>query len=106
MRYYKLYASMRPRLLHLGYEFHETTRNNTEQASMRPRLLHLGYHGKHRLHDSAEGASMRPRLLHLGYGKWKLSYVGNHAGFNEAEAFTPRIYVMFAGIEADIKGLQ
>ena len=36
-------ASMRPRLLHLGYLFVCATRSHDDQASMRPRLLHLGY---------------------------------------------------------------
>ena len=34
---------------------------------------------------------MRPRLLHLGYGAAAVAALVIAAGFNEAEAFTPRI---------------
>ena len=34
---------------------------------------------------------MRPRLLHLGYGTDAQTGRGEYNGFNEAEAFTPRI---------------
>ena len=36
-------ASMRPRLLHLGYKHNFITEEICHEASMRPRLLHLGY---------------------------------------------------------------
>ena len=36
---------------------------------------------------------MRPRLLHLGYQEVKRMATRNQNGFNEAEAFTPRIRV-------------
>ena len=35
---------------------------------------------------------MRPRLLHLGYTGTGARKRAQAAGFNEAEAFTPRIY--------------
>ena len=34
---------------------------------------------------------MRPRLLHLGYGRRAGRALVRRQGFNEAEAFTPRI---------------
>ena len=37
------------------------------EASMKPRLLHLGYYDATKADDTHLGASMRPRLLHLGY---------------------------------------
>ena len=84
---------MRPRLLHLGYEPSGCRRRSCLlHASMRPRLLHLGYLLIRRLYEAVNGgASMRPRLLHLGY---QLEVQRAHLdpdGFNEAEAFTPRI---------------
>ena len=114
----EIIASMRPRLLHLGYpllcvQMHE----KNKFASMRPRLLHLGYAGlascfnRHiSCFNEAEAftprifrtppsgssgvrlASMRPRLLHLGYylARGHLRHI--IGGFNEAEAFTPRIF--------------
>ena len=109
-------ASMRPRLLHLGYVgvvlagvghrrcfneaeaftprillFPDDLRALGKDASMRPRLLHLGYS---RLRPSLirpRWASMRPRLLHLGYEGLGQHGPGEAHGFNEAEAFTPRI---------------
>ena len=36
---------------------------------------------------------MRPRLLHLGYTTRVPTGLGMGSGFNEAEAFTPRIPV-------------
>ena len=60
---------------------------------MRPRLLHLGYESKY---DESRPddfyASMRPRLLHLGYMEPPdHDHIYILPGFNEAEAFTPRI---------------
>ena len=62
-------ASMRPRLLHLGYAEGEVVNLVLIlRASMRPRLLHLGYGPGYGAGYGAGYASMRPRLLHLGYG--------------------------------------
>ena len=85
-------ASMRPRLLRLGYDTADALDVLAAEASMRPRLLRLGY----TLDLESEPlvkllASMRPRLLRLGY---RLPDPGRGDGgksFNEAEAFTPRI---------------
>ena len=110
-------ASMRPRLLHLGYmricglsspkmpiSFNEaeafTPRIRRRgkpghiprgRASMRPRLLHLGYRADGQIPRPASGASMRPRLLHLGYVDRVSRVCLAGLRFNEAEAFTPRI---------------
>ena len=61
-------------------------------ASMRPRLLHLGYLCWHDNHPETFRASMRPRLLHLGYLYRAERNAGLSTSFNEAEAFTPRIH--------------
>ena len=91
---------MRPRLLHLGYQFNRIDtfrcqrsfneaeaftprirraslglRRARDGASMRPRLLHLGYRHPNVQRRPYLHASMRPRLLHLGYGPGD----GNHA---------------------------
>ena len=41
-------------------------------------------------------ASMRPRLLHLGYRRCAPRRHAGRDGFNEAEAFTPRIPITSA----------
>ena len=61
-------------------------------ASMRPRLLHLGYRSSLASEGVNSVASMRPRLLHLGYALWIVFLTNPFIGFNEAEAFTPRIH--------------
>ena len=109
-------ASMRPRLLHLGYntytihaDYDRQRFNEAEAftpripgssasrsrrfiyASMRPRLLHLGYRGFLDAGAIRDRASMRPRLLHLGYLRHDQGDRWRRSRFNEAEAFTPRI---------------
>ena len=84
-------ASMRPRLLHLGYAVCAAAAAGLGVASMRPRLLHLGYR-RFGVGEILIGvASMRPRLLHLGYRAIWISGCIAASRFNEAEAFTPRI---------------
>ena len=83
---------MRPRLLHLGYEPQFLPIHHRPAASMRPRLLHLGYLIKPILKKRVDLASMRPRLLHLGYLAIANFKGFEYPGFNEAEAFTPRMY--------------
>ena len=84
---------MRPRLLHLGYDF-------VVQAYFEPRLTRFNeaeaFTPRIRLEVAGEvsgvnWASMRPRLLHLGYVPRWGRQVHAGPGFNEAEAFTPRI---------------
>ena len=84
-------ASMRPRLLHLGYDHKEShvdsrTSSFNEAEAFTPRILYYGS-------TSASGrdASMRPRLLHLGYHAEMDGAARKPHSFNEAEAFTPRI---------------
>ena len=59
---------------------------------MRPRLLHLGYASDKFFGDLDDAASMRPRLLHLGYFFAICFQPRLIHSFNEAEAFTPRIF--------------
>ena len=85
-------ASMRPRLLHLGYRADTDHYATAVYASMRPRLLHLGYAVAHSHIALYLFASMRPRLLHLGYVRRVAGWLFPCSSFNEAEAFTPRIH--------------
>ena len=49
---------------------------------------------------------MRPRLLHLGYGGTTIVFSEVSAGFNEAEAFTPRIRQTWANKYLNMNMLQ
>ena len=83
---------MRPRLLHLGYQMVRIYPSYLMHASMRPRLLHLGYFAlgdgrRIRVHGFNEAEAFTPRILE----KKETLAPKTNPSFNEAEAFTPRI---------------
>ena len=51
-------------------------------------------------------ASMRPRLLHLGYRTYIRIYNTIIKSFNEAEAFTPRIYMRNVALHPVLLGFN